>query len=771
VPIVLVDDPETEKAWHTLPAQSPAAALEPENGAYLIYTSGSTGTPKGVLVSHQAFGCHVARMAHLYNVTPNDKLLQFFSFSFDPALEQVMMALSRGAALFLRGDELWNPQELYQRVEKYGITVMALPTAYWHQLAWAWSKMPGQNGRFPLRLVDIGGELMSLDALRRWQAFQPPHMVLHNVYGPTETTISATLLPITRDTRLSANSIGCPITGKRVYILDGRMEPVPIGVSGELYIGGDGLARGYWKRPSQTAAAFIPDPFAKEPGARLYRTGDLARWLPNGQIEFLGRVDQQVKIRGYRIELGEIEAHLMRHEAVQTALVLAVDDGTQDKRLVAYVVPEKGHPTAELPALLRHALQQNLPAYMVPAAVVVLDALPVTPNGKVDRAALPVPEEWGGTAVSEYIPPRNETEKQLAAIWEDVLGVKPIGVYDNYFDLGGHSLLAVQLFDQIQKQMGADLPLTLLFETPTIAGLAECIGQKTPTGSKVLVPIQPEGAEPPFFCVHGGAGHTFHFYELAKLLGKKRPFFGIQPLMDDSRTKAVHHTVEEMAAYYVQEIIKAQPEGPYHIGGFCFGGVIAYEMARQLQAAGQEVALLALLDPSVPMNVPGVDVVVAQSAAKQTETLAERADRHRQNMAERGLADKTRYVQNSLQNRWSMFKNEAKISWRHRVNAGKGLYIRLLLALGQPIPRALRDLYYTDYVTQPALEKYVPGRYSGRVLLLRAEHENYSDLTAGFRQIVDGELVLLTVPGTHLGVLKQPHVRQMAAYLQEAFEE
>jgi hypothetical protein len=171
------------------------------------------------------------------------------------------------------------------------------------------------------------------------------------------------------------------------------------------------------------------------------------------------------------------------------------------------------------------------------------------------------------------------------------------------------------------------------------------------------------------------------------------------------------------------------------------------------------------------MNVPGVDVVVAQSAAKQTETLAERADRHRQNMAERGLADKTRYVQNSLQNRWSMFKNEAKISWRHRVNAGKGLYIRLLLALGQPIPRALRDLYYTDYVTQPALEKYVPGRYSGRVLLLRAEHENYSDLTAGFRQIVDGELVLLTVPGTHLGVLKQPHVRQMAAYLQEAFEE
>lgn len=770
VPFVSVDDAEAEKAWHTLPVHAPDTALNPENGAYLIYTSGSTGIPKGVLVAHQAYCRHVVQMAHLYKITADDKLLQFFSFSFDPALEQVMMALTRGAALYLRGDELWNPQELYQRVEKHGITVMALPTAYWHQLAWAWEKMPGQNGRFPLRLVDIGGELMSLDALRRWQAIQPPHVVLHNVYGPTETTISATLLQITHDTQLAANSIGYPVTGKHVYILDGRMEPVPIGVFGELYIGGDGLARGYWKRPSQTAAAFIPDPFAKEPGARLYRTGDLARWLPNGQIEFLGRVDHQVKIRGYRIELGEIEAHLIQHKAVHTALVQAVDDGTQDKRLVAYVVPKKGHSSADLPVLLRHALQQNLPAYMVPAAVVVLDALPMTPSGKVDRLALPVPEEWGRTAVSEYIPPRNKSEKQLAAIWEDVLGVKPIGVYDNYFDLGGHSLLAVQLFDQIQKRMGADLPLTLLFETPTIAGLAEHISQKTPSNSGILVPIQPEGSELPFFCVHGGAGHTFHFYELAKLLGKKRPFLGIQPLMDKSGTKAVHLTVEEMAAYYVQEIMKVQPEGPYYIGGFCFGGVIAYEMARQLQAIGQDIALLALLDPSVPMNVPGVDVVVAQSAVKQAETLAERAGRHRQNMAERGLAGKTRYVQNSLKNRWSMFRNEAKISWRHKINTGKGLYIRLLLALGRPIPRALRDLYYTDYVTQPALEKYHPGRYSGQVLLLRAEHENYSDLTAGFRQIVDGELVLLTLPGTHLGVLKQPIVRQMATYLQEAFE-
>jgi thioesterase domain-containing protein/acyl carrier protein len=398
--------------------------------------------------------------------------------------------------------------------------------------------------------------------------------------------------------KLETIPVGRPIANTQIYILDPHRNPVPIGVPGELHVGGNGLARGYLNRPELTAEKFIPNPFSREPQARLYKTGDLARYLPSGNIEYIGRLDNQVKIRGFRIEMGEIEAVLSQYPKVKQTVVISWEDTPGEQRLVAYLVvnAEQNPSTSEL----RQFLKPKLPDYMVPAAFVCLDTLPLTPNGKIDRRALPAPDVNSIVVNDRFFRPLDIVEQQLAEIWSTVLNIYPIGVKDDFFELGGHSLLAVKLIAKIEQQFQINLPLSVLFQNSTIQQLATFLRQPIDTSIwSPLVGVKPSGSNRPFFCVPGITGYAIYFYPLAHHLGQEQPFYGLQALGFDGKSKP-YERVEDIATYYINAIQSIQPKGPYLLGGHSFGGLVAFEMAQQLERLGHEVDLLALFDVSVP---------------------------------------------------------------------------------------------------------------------------------------------------------------------------
>jgi acyl carrier protein len=412
-------------------------------------------------------------------------------------------------------------------------------------------------------------------------------LTLWNMYGPTETTIWSTIEKVERTDR--EITIGRPIANTDVYILDQFLQPVPVGVSGELYIGGHGLARGYRGRPELTAGRFIPHPFSPEPFAKLYRTGDLARYHPDGRIVHLGRVDHQVKIRGFRVELGEIEIALNRHPAVRQAVVTTREDRQGIKQLVAYVVCQERPAPSQ--AELRSFLRAEIPEYMVPSLFVFLETMPLTANNKVDRKALPSP---AGSLSDEPVRsrPRDGMEVQLTALWQQVLEVPKIGIHDNFFDLGGHSLKAAHLFFLLEQVYGRRLPLATLFQAPTIAELASVLSHEhwTPPWQS-LVAIQPSGTAIPIFMVPGVGGNVLPFAQLAKLLGPNQPCYGLQARGLDGK-ESPFTSVPEMASHYIAEVRRVRPNGPYIVLGSCTGGLIAYEMAQQLLGQEQFVILV-----------------------------------------------------------------------------------------------------------------------------------------------------------------------------------
>jgi acyl carrier protein len=412
-----------------------------------------------------------------------------------------------------------------------------------------------------------------------------------------------------------------------------------VGVQGELHIGGVGLAQGYLNRPELTAEKFIPNPFSSEPGARLYKTGDLARYLPDGNIEFIGRIDHQLKIRGFRIELEEIEAALSQHPNVRQSVVIAREDVPGDKRLVAYIITcQKQAPTL---SELRRFLKQKLPEYMVPSAFVMIETLPLNTNGKVDRRALPAPQQERPALERPFVAPQDTLELQLTKIWEQVLSIQPIGVKDNFFELGGNSLLAVRLFAQIEQIFSKKLPLATFFQAPTVEQLA-CIlrDEEWSAPWQSLVAIQPKGSKPPFFCMHPRQGNVFCYYKMVHYLGEDQPFYGLQARGLDGK-QTPYTRIEDMAADYIEEIQTIQPFGAYFLGGYSFGGLVAYEMARQLHAQGQKVAMLTLFDT---YNTPGEWFKSLPFHA--------RVSRHLSKLLRLELKDKLTYVQGKLVRRF-----------------------------------------------------------------------------------------------------------------------
>ena len=488
-----------DQDWSSIAKQStvnPIVEVDQHNLAYIIYTSGSTGKPKGVMIEHRSIVNYILTAIREYNFTSDDQILQFSSICFDASIEEIFGSLLSGATLVLRTEDmLRSSEDFWQYCQKWQLTVLGIPTAYWHQLVSELTPtvLPILSN---IKRIIVGGEAIQPAKVKQWHtitANYSPLPQLFNGYGPTEATIVTTIYEFTSPI-VNNVPIGRPLSNIQVYILDTFLQPVPVGVAGELHIGGAGLARGYLNRPELTQEKFIPDPFSNYSDSRLYKTGDLARYLPDGNIEYLGRIDNQVKIRGFRIELGEIETVLSQYSAVKTAIVMAREDETEQKRLVAYVVSQAEGISAQqeqslLPVTeLRQFLKAKLPEYMVPSAFVILESLPLTSNGKVDRRALPAPDFQ---SEEQYVAPRNPIEEILAAIWVKVLKVEQVGIHDNFFELGGHSLLATQLISRIRKAFKVEMPLRELFVAPTVAALAQVIKRVSEQEERTELPILP----------------------------------------------------------------------------------------------------------------------------------------------------------------------------------------------------------------------------------------------------------------------------------------
>ncbi|MCS6297130.1 MAG: amino acid adenylation domain-containing protein [Nitrospira sp.] len=568
-------------------------SASPEQAAYVIFTSGSTGTPKGVVISHGALAQHIAAITDAYHLGSSDRVLQFASLSFDVAGEEIWSALVAGAAVILQPCRLFDSLPAFsQFLDRQAVTVAGVPASYWHE----WIGAIEQTGFVPqsLRLVIVGNEPVASSDLDRWQRHVSPAVRWLNAYGPTETTVTASLYEPALSASGSAPStvpIGRPLPGRSLYVLGRNLEPVPFGAPGELYIGGESLARGYLNDPKRTAAVFVPDPFSDRPGARLYTTGDRVLVRRDGTLEFLGRSDDQIKLRGFRIEPGEIEACLRRHADVGAALVRARTDNEGRVNLVAYVVPREAGPVET--AALRRWLGTTLPEHMVPSLIVPLPDLPRTPAGKIDLKALPAPE-WGHSGGEPSAAPATPLQRQLTAMWSEVLGVGRIGLHDNFFDLGGHSLLAVQLIARIQAVIDRPLGLMDLFQCPTVEQLAYRLEGLQAASAEVV--LLREGRDlPPLFCFDPDGTHVQAYRPLALSLEDGRPVYGLS-LSHLFTLRWQEVSISRLAERQTALIRERQPRGPYHLVGWSNGGVLALAVAQMLERAGEAVAFLGLLD-------------------------------------------------------------------------------------------------------------------------------------------------------------------------------
>ena len=593
-PSVLVVDSTTQELlagsesqmvrWEDIasaPSDPSVAAWNPQAGAYLLYTSGSTGNPKGVLVHHHALTNVMMSMRREPGIRPDDTLLAVSTVAFDISLVELLLPLTSGARIVIASSETAaDPMLLAGLLEEHRVTMMQATPTTWRMLVdTGWRPSPDFT-------AVSGGEALARDLAA---VLLSRGGTVWNGYGPTETTIYSTMNRVAPD---QAISIGGPVANTELYVLDEQRGLVPRGSSGELYIGGVGVAQGYLNRADLTATRFVANPFDKTPGSQLYRTGDRVHMRTDGSLAYEGRTDFQVKLRGFRIELGEIEAMLRDDPSVTEAVVTLREDNPGDKRLIAYVVPA---PLATIDVTqLRDHLRAKLPDYMVPSAVVRLTSLPRTPNDKIDRRKLPAPAASDVNASRKHIAPRTDVESKLAEIWCEVLNLDIVGVDDNFFDLGGHSLLAIRLFAEIQKRLGRRLRFGLLLEHPTISGLANVIERDRPAVEhSAILPLQPQGSAPPLFLVHGIGGEVWSYLALAKRMAPDVPVYGIH-LHDNLPESPV--TVASMAAGYVDEVLRIAPNGPYFLGGFCSGAVIALEMAHQLLERQKDVGLVVILD-------------------------------------------------------------------------------------------------------------------------------------------------------------------------------
>ena len=714
--------------------------INDDNLAYVIYTSGSTGQPKGVAMTHRALrnmlGWQTRQNAGPY------RTLQFASLSFDVSFQETFSTWCSGGTLILISEETRkDTRALLRVIEHEQIQQLFLPFVFLQHLA----EVINDGEKFPahVRRITAAGEQLEITPQIALLFSNNQDLSLHNHYGPSEThVVTAYQLEGAVDKWAKFPPIGRPIANTRLYILDENGQLAPVGVAGELCIGGESLSRGYLNRPELTAEKFTPDPSTSERGARIYRTGDLARYLPDGNIEFLGRADNQVKIRGYRIEPGEIEAALREHPLVRNVAVIA-----NQGKLVAYIVslPQANGQGAKLASVLREFLSSKLPAYMVPAFFVELDSLPLTLSGKLNRRALPPLEESNALATKDLIAPRDTLEEQLVKLWTTILQVKTVGVTDNFFELGGDSLLAARLFAQIHNRFGKNLPLSTLFVSPTIEQLANVLRESDAEAAwSSLVPIQPHGSKPPLFCVHAAGANVLIYRPMSRHLGDDQPVYALQAQGLDGRQEPLRR-VEDMAVRYVKEIRTFQPDGPYYLLGASFGGLVAYEMAQQLLSQGQKIAFLGLLNTDCPVYSLGKKFIC-----------------HLGHLRQRGVLNYSRAVAESVRRR--LYLNDGS-SDREQLNS----------EVQSLVPQQADDaLVQTVAAIFEAEQEYVPAikRYPGKITLFWANDapRDFEDNRPAWQKVAAGGLEIHVVPGSHTKMREEPHVQTLVEKLRPCLE-
>ena len=740
---------------------NPNSDVKPSNLAYVIYTSGTTGKPKGVLIEHHNVYRLFAATQSWYDFNCNDVWTMFHSYAFDFSVWELWGALIYGGKLVVVPYLVSrSPDRFYQLLIDQQVTVLNQTPSAFSQLI-AIDERSNLDSGLNLRLVIFGGEALDIQSLKPWferHGDRAPQLV--NMYGITETTVHVTYRPITlADTYSQSSVIGCPIPDLKIYLLDKYLQPVPIGTMGEIYVAGAGLARGYLNRPELTEERFIASPF--DASQKLYKTGDLGRYSDTGEIDYLGRIDNQVKIRGFRIELGEIEAVLAQHPGVRQNAVIVREDTPGNKRLVAYIVDRLEFDLSVRE--LRKVLQQKLPDYMIPSSIVKLEAFPLTPNGKVDRRALPLPEQF---LHEEIVAPRNDLEQKLAKIWQQVLGKDNISVTANFFDLGGHSLLAVSLLTEIENTFGRNLSLGTFLTAPTIENLSSILSQEASSVSdSLLFTIRTTGSKPPLFLINAVGTGMLAYKLLAKHLDPELPVYGIRAVgMDDNRVP--HNRIEQMAEAYIQEIRTVQPEGPYFIAGVCTGGTVAFEMANMLSSQGLEIAFLGLIDSTArPRLAKSTDNTPAQELVSSSPTLFDRYIKH--NFILRGLNNWLGVLVNprlKLKDKLS-FSSDMVAQLQKKIKDKLETLTYNSNAKDRPLPYSVRrSRVYQAGID--ALLNYTPPVYSGgKVHLFRAPdnpehiHQNYQ---LGWDEFVTDELEIHEVLGDQTTMLFEPHIHVLA---------
>lgn len=705
--------------------------------AYAIYTSGSTGTPKGVHITHRALVNFLHSMHEQIGITSSDSLLAVTTFTFDIAGLELYLPLAVGAKIVVLS-RIDAADGVHLAKEMSRVTFMQATPA-----SWLLALDAGWQGNPRLKAL-CGGEA--------WPAGLSGRLLektsgVWNVYGPTETTIWSSIHKISQNADIVP--IGKALANTQLYVLDDNLQLSPMGCVGDLYIGGAGLARGYWRRLDLTAEKFLPDPFTAEGGRRLYKTGDRARRLNDGSLEFIGRLDDQIKIRGYRIELGEIQAALESHPQIARAAVVLRDDHGEGKRLVAYFVPKQDATPRAID--LQKSLLLKLPAYMVPVVYVSLEKLPQTANGKIDRKRLPPPGEGAAIEKDNYLKPRDSIEANLKQIWEDVLNVEGIGVRDNFFRLGGHSLKALTLSTRIANHYGSGISFGVVFEHPTIEQMAVFLRKEVSwVYPSSIIPIQPDGDMRPFFCVHPLYGMAHCYVELSRLLGEEQPVYGFQAQgLNENQEPLL--TIEEMAVSYVQAMRSVQPHGPYQIAGVSMGSALAFEMAQKVLQQNEKVSLLALLDGNyeeTPVNL----VNVSDEKDLEAELLQwqEKYILHEANKAlevsddDPDARDLNRQVVRFLEKLKSIDRIPQDITLEQ--------FRRILNIMA---------------INGRALSGYVPQPYPDDALLVTSTLDPNADPTMGWGQIIRGKLEVRIIPGKHGECILHPGVVTLAQMLKE----
>lgn len=727
-----------------LSKNAPGVQVSGNHLAYILYTSGSTGKPKGVLVEHHSLVNLLLSMIKMPGINENDTLLAVTTVSFDIAGLELFLPLITGATILLADSNTTKDgRELLRIVKEQNITIMqATPATYKMMLAAGWEE------RLNIKILCCG-EPMTKDIADKLSSRS---RALFNMYGPTETTIYSTGKQINGNDDII--TIGRPISNTKIYILDEALNPAPTGVAGEIYIAGEGVANGYVNLPQLTAEKFIVDPFGQSASDKMYRTGDLGKFLSNGEIQCLGRIDRQIKVRGYRIEPGEIEDAIMKHGGFKEAIAAANYDLRSNQRLAAYVVPATSVNERQFLAAisqLKEGLKKILPSYMLPDHFIRLEKIPLLLNGKIDFNALSQVCAHSETARDNTIYLVSETEKMLSSIWSEFLGIKNIDLNDNFFELGGHSLIAVEVMMRIEKEKGIKLPLSTLFEHSTIKKLAALLqaGTKEIT-YKSLIPIKSSGSKMPVYIIHGSGLNILNFTSIALYVDKDQPVYGLQAKGLDGSPDLLN-SMEEIAAYYISEVIKQNPAGPYAIAGYSFGGYVGIEMARQLRLMGKEVKMLAMFDTNAETKNTG-------SKIKNVWTKTTRQFSKLIWISSSLVKQPKAMIRYQLQFTYNKIKSIAK-NFGLPVREEQNGYLLEFSKISQQ-----HNIAYNNYKMQP---------FDGTIDLFKAKNRVYFVDDAkflGWKKFALKGVRVHEVPGDHKTMLLSPNDKEFARALQSALD-